>query len=251
MRINEFYPTPTLAERADTLPVVPREPKAPAVTLALTEAALTWPMKAASLIVCDEESYRAGAECLKGIKMLRAQIAGDLDPQIKRAHEAHKELLALKAKHDAPLNDAEATLKRSMGAYHEAQERLRAAEQQRLDAKARFIEEARVLALAAAMETEAQAVGDPTLQAEAECLLAAPVQAMAEPVAPSTPKVEGVTYRDVWSYRVVNLALVPAEWFVLDEKRLAAHVRANKDKHGVTGIEAVKESVVVARAGLR
>jgi hypothetical protein len=138
-----------------------------------------------------------------------------------------------------------------LSVYHAEQARLQREEQERQRRAAQQIEDARRLELAAAMEAEAVAVDDPTLLAEAQAVLDAPLVVAAPVLAPATPSVRGVTYRDTWTYVVRDEAKIPRSWFILDEKRLAAHVRANKDKTDVPGIEAFCEKTVVASAAVQ
>jgi hypothetical protein len=168
--------------------------------------ALTWPDKAASLAVNDAPTYTIAGEFLKGIKALRARIADTFDPHITRAFQAHKALVKEKADAEAPLQVAERAIKDKLVAFDKEQERLRLAEQRRLEEAARQAEETRRLAEASAMEAEALANGDMALQAEAEALIAAPVETPVVFIEKATPKVAGLAYRLTYSAEVVNLA---------------------------------------------
>ena len=167
--------------------------------------ALTWPDKAASLVVSDGHSYTLAGELLKAIKALRSRIAETFDPHCKRAFDAHRALVKEKADAEAPLQTAERTIKDKLVTYDTEQERLRQVEQRRLQEAARQLEEARRLEEAAAMEREATATGDVALQMEAEALISAPVEAPVVSVAKSTPKVNGISYRLSYKAEVTNL----------------------------------------------
>lgn len=167
--------------------------------------ALTWPEKAAGLAVFDSPTYTIAGEFLKGIKALRARIAETFDPHIARAFQAHRALVKEKADAEAPLQVAERAIKDKLVTYDQAQEQIRLAEQRRLQEAARKAEETRRLAEAAAMEAEALANGDTALQAEAEALIAAPVETPAIIIEKSTPKVAGISYRVTYAAEVVSL----------------------------------------------
>ena len=167
--------------------------------------ALTWPEKAGGLAVTDSQTYTIAGEFLKGIKALRARIAETFDPHIARAFQAHRALVKEKADAEAPLQVAERLLKDRLVAYDQVQEQARIAEQRRLQERARQAEETRRLAEAAAMEAEALASGDTALQAEAEALIAAPVETPAIIIEKSTPKVAGISYRVTYAAEVVGL----------------------------------------------
>jgi len=60
-------------------------------------------------------------------------------------------------------------------------------------------------------------------------------------VKPSLPTVAGTRNVRAWRYRVTNLDLVPDEFWVLDEQKLAAHVRREKSNTAIPGIEVYSE----------
>lgn len=50
------------------------------------------------------------------------------------------------------------------------------------------------------------------------------------------PKTDGVSSRKVWKYVVEDEALIPDEYWVIDEKKLGEQVRKEKDKCQIPGI---------------
>lgn len=60
-------------------------------------------------------------------------------------------------------------------------------------------------------------------------------------VKPNLPAVAGTRNVRTWRYRVVNAALVPREFWMLDEQKIAAHVRHEKDKTSIPGVEVYSE----------
>lgn len=185
---------------------------------AVVEKALAYPQQARALTITDASSYQAACDFLKGIKALRTEIADTFEPHIKRAHEAHKALLKEKNDAEAPLAEAERIAKAALVVYDQAQERLRREEQARLQAELRRQEEERRLAEAVALE----AAGE---QAEAEELIAAPVDVPIVAVAPATPKVSGITYRETWSAEVTDLGALVA--YVAKYPQFAGLLSAN------------------------
>ena len=85
-----------------------------------------------------------------------------------------------------------------MTAYYEEQERVRRAEQLRIEAELRKQEEEARLAEAIALED----MGEPE---EAEAVLAAPSTQAVVQVTSAAPKVAGISYTDHWSAEVHNL----------------------------------------------
>lgn len=65
----------------------------------------------------------------------------------------------------------------------------------------------------------------------------------------STEAPKGLSYRDAWTYRVVDASKLPRDFLMPDVKKIAAHVKANGDKRPIPGVEVVKDVQVVARVG--
>jgi len=208
--------------------------------------ALAWPDRARATAVTDGATYTAAAELLKGIKALRQKIGETFGPHIKRAFDAHRALCKEKQDAEAPLSEAETILKRALVAYDDAQERIRRAEEQRLREEARRQEEQRRLEEAAALELQASETEDELLRAEAEELFAAPIQAPAVVVAKSTPKVSGVSFREVWKFRIVDASKVPDQYKKVDEIKIGGVVRALKGGARIAGVEVYPEKIAAS-----
>jgi hypothetical protein len=208
--------------------------------------ALAWPERAAALQVSDPASYEAGGALLKAIKSLRNRIAETFDPHIKRAHEAHKALVREKAEAEAPLTQAETTIKRALIGYTEAEEKRRREEERRLAEVARKADEARRLAEAAALEAEALATGDDEMLATAQEMVTAPVAAPVIVLPTERPKVAGLSYRDVWKFRIVNPSLIPRQYLIPNEQAIGGVVRSLKGSAQIPGVEVYCEKVASA-----
>lgn len=217
--------------------------------------ALTWPERAKAVHIVSDVTYTAAGELLMGIKALRDRIAETFDPHIKRAHDAHKALVKEKRDAEDPLVEAETIIKRALGAYNAEQERLRQAEQQRLQALAQKEEEDRRIAAAAALETEGNATGNQDLLYEAMELVEQPVVAAPVYVPPSTPKVSGISHRDNWSARVTSVSSLikfvaahPEHQNLLlpNQTALNAMARAMKANMKIDGVQAFNAPIVAA-----
>lgn len=209
--------------------------------------ALTWPERARAAAVTDVDSYRMTAEMLLGIKALRAKVAETFDPHIQNAYRAHKDLVAEKQKAEAPLSEAERIIKDALRAFDAEQERIRREEQRRLEEVARKQEEDDRLARAAAMELEGQAFGDEALVDEAHALIEGPAQPMPiAPVAKATPKVQGISYRDVWRFEVVDPTKVPRQFLQVNESAIRSVVNGLKGNAQIPGVRVYCEREVAA-----
>ena len=190
--------------------------------------------------ITDQATYASAGEYLTKIKTIRKRVKDLFDPAVKKAHQAHKELLSLKRTFDKPLDDAERNIKSGMSAWHAEQERQRRAEEARLRAEQEKADEERRLAEAEKLESEGK-----TEQAEA--VLEQPSVAPPVVLPSSTPKVEGVSMREVWKFRIVDEKSIPREFLMVDEKKLGAYARNMKAAATVPGVEFYSEKSISAR----
>lgn len=166
---------------------------------AVTARALSYPDQARGFVIVDAPTYERACEFLKGVKALRQEIADTFDPHIRRAHEAHKALLAEKQEAERPLADAERIVKDGLVAFDREQERQQREAQQRQLAEQRRLEEERRLQEALALEARGR-------HEQADAVLEKPI-VVPVPVLPAreVPKVSGVAFRETYSARCTDL----------------------------------------------
>lgn len=221
--------------------------------VAVSREVMPIPDQAKLIMVKDQVSMTKANEMFLVIKGLRKKIADTMDPIIQAAHKTHKEALNQKANLEAPLIAGEKWLNGQMTAYHQEQERIRWAEEERLrqeaiqaEMKRRQEEEERKMAEAAALE--AAGATD-----EAEQLVNEAIQAKEEPVivevqAPPTPKVvmTGAAVKKYWEYEIINEQLIPREYLIPDEKKIGAMVRGSQGKVNIPGVRIYQRSSLSA-----
>jgi hypothetical protein len=196
--------------------------------------------------IASHDEYVACAEHLKTVKAYQKRVIEFFRPHKRRLDEAKSALLEDERKALQPANETETACKAALCTWDEAQEQIRLAEERRLRELARQQEEERRLAEAAAMELEANRTEDPALLYEANELIEQPVMTPAVIVAKSTPKVQGISYREVWKFRVTNAALVPREYTKVDDVKIGGVVRALKGTTKIAGVEIYCEKVAAA-----
>lgn len=173
--------------------------------------ALDLATEAKALVITGPATYRQAVTYAQGIKDLRAKVRETFGPLVKKALETHRAALAAQQAAEAPLIEAEAWLKDGMSTFDAIQERIRQDEEARRQAQAKDEAETRRVVEAAALEMDGQA-------AEAASLLDDPIPVPIVIVPPLTPKVAGVSHRELWSARVVSLP------------QLVDHVAAHHDQ---------------------
>jgi hypothetical protein len=224
----------------------------------VTARALAWPEHVRGLAVTDAASYEAGAELLKGIKALRAELDATFDPIVSSAFRAHRTACEQKRKAEAPLSQAEATVKAALIRYDDEQERLRRAAQRRAEEEARRRDEDERLARAAELEREGNEFGDPALVEEAEALISQPPAPVAiAPVEKATPKVSGQHFVTTWSAQVTDMAafvkfIASRPQFLnlltVNQAALNAQARSLKEALQIPGVRAVPTKTLASRS---
>jgi len=186
-------------------------------------------------VIRTAEQYQACGELFKAGKAMMDQIAEAYDSIIAAAHKAHKEAVAKKKSFYEPVETATRRVKSIMADYDAEQERARRAEQARLEAEARQLEQGRMLA-----EAIMVAATDPVA---ADRIMDEPVVVAPVFIPKSTPKVEGVVFREVWKYRIVNEDLIPRAYLTPDELAIGKVVRALKGQASIPGVDVYSEKV--------
>jgi len=154
----------------------------------------------AAIIITDQGSYDHAALLLvKMIQPFRKRWKEYWQGPIQAAHQAHKVVLAKFNEGDEPAKKAEEMIKHEIRAWDIRQEELRQ-ERQRAEQRAVEEREARERAVQAAFAEEE---GAPP--AEIEAIVSAPSIAVAEPVPETYQKVTGISRRDNYKCRVVDI----------------------------------------------
>jgi hypothetical protein len=188
-------------------------------------------------------AQRGGALALcKAIKTRRSEVVSFFADTKNKAHAAWKAIVAQEKSFTDRLDDAEKKIKRAVMDYDREQEAIRQAEQRRLQAEADEAarrERERLEKQAAKLKTEARR--------EAVLEQAAQVVAPVVQVAAAAPKVEGVSVRKIWKARVVDVAKVPREFMVVNDRALDSYAKATKGAVQVAGVEFYQDESMAVR----
>lgn len=200
--------------------------------------------QANAIVVNSPDSYRTSVEFLQAVKAKHKQVVEFFQPMKSAAHAAWKAVVSQEKSSLDSLESAETVLKKKASDYQAAEERKRRLEQARLQAEAD--ERARVER--EKLERAAAKLKTPERR-EQKLAEAASVAAPVISVAPTTPKVEGVTMRTTWKHRVVDAMAVPREYLMVNEKQLDLLAKSTKGNVTVSGVEFYAEqSMAVGRS---
>jgi hypothetical protein len=153
---------------------------------------------AKAMMVTNVEEYERGLRFFKDLKAHQKELDITFDASIKKAHEAHKEMVAAKKRHALPIEQAEAIIEQKCGVWKRNEEsRL---EKERLEREATARRQAEDDALARA--AEAEKAGDKT---EAEEIINTPVFVPPVAAKQAAPKIGGVSTTKYYSATVTDL----------------------------------------------
>lgn len=196
--------------------------------------------RAASFEIADDLDNCCAGEVLRQIKTVLKEVDERFDKPIKDAHATHKSILALKKDITTPLIQSEAIYKRKMGDYRMEQEHKAREEADRLRKIEQEKAEAAKIEQAAKLESEGH-------NEEAQRVIESPVIVQA-PIVRVPPKVEGVSTRKVWKYRIVDEIMIPRQFMEPDLKAIGSFARSMGAKAKIEGVEFYEDTSVAVRA---
>lgn len=159
---------------------------------------------AGEIVVKDAMTYQMAGETWKSLTALEKKIKAYWEDDVTTALKLHRSLVAKRDAMLIPVGEQKNSLRIGMKTFEDEQERIRRAEQARLEEEARKAAEEAALAQAVALEMNGH-------KAAAEAVIAVPVVAPAVYVPKTTPTGFGNATRRVWGAEVTDLmALVKA-----------------------------------------
>lgn len=189
----------------------------------------------------DAVTLDVAARFMLDAKARAKRIVERMSKPKKAARAAWQEVVDLETELLEPYQRIEnEIIKPAMSRFTTEQDRLRRIEEDRLRVEAKKREEDERLAAAEALEQRGE-------KEAADVVLnhAVPVAPI---VVPKMEQPKGISYRDVWKFRVVDVAHVPREYLVVDETKIGGVVRALKGDTRIEGVEVYSEKVIAGRA---
>jgi hypothetical protein len=199
--------------------------------------------------IASAEQYQSVCGYLISVKAFQKRVTDFFKPHKDRALAAHRALCADEQKALEPALADERACKAAIVAFDTEQERIRREEEAKLREQARLEAERVRLEEAAALELQASRENDTALLEEAHALMDEPVQTPAVIVPRTTPKVAGISYREVWKFRITDSSKLPRDYTRPDEIKIGGVVRAMKGVTNIPGVEVYCDRI--AQAGSR
>lgn len=190
--------------------------------------------------ICDTPTLQKAADVMLEAKRRIKTIKDRFKDPKAAAKAAHSKICDLESSLIEPYERIEVEIiKPAMAAYQTEQEKKQRVEEERLLAEAKKKAEDERLAAAAQLEKSGE-------KEAAQTLIETPIE-VAPIVQPRIETPTGISYRDVWKYRIVNPQLVPDEFWVIEERRIQQRVNSLKGDAKIPGVDIWKEKQVAGR----
>lgn len=226
------------------MPVVEQEQE-------LKQEALTITQQASMVRIFDQPSYDSAAALLtEHIIPFRKKWEDYWAPLKKAAWNAHKGIMDKFNEADRPAEQAEHLVKAAIRKWDDDQAKIQQALQRKAQEEAEAKEREERLA-AAVMAEESGAEKE-----EVESILSSPTTAVAAPVEPTYQKAIGVSGRDNWKAKVVDLKAlvkavaagkVPITYIEANESLLNARAKADRETLAIPGVVAWNDKIISGR----
>ena len=236
-----------------TAEVVETEAKADALVLDTAEKKLgkevsVIEQNADNTIVATDEDYAAAAELTAEIKRMQKKVTDYWEPMRKSTYTAYQDVMAHKKEMLDPLEAAEKTLKKKMGAYTLEKERQRKAAEEEMRRLAQQ-EVDKKLDEAAEAEKNGDSNAYEMAMAEAEVM---DVVSATGGITSQAPKAKGVSQSKTWKITKIDSAVVPVnfsgmELRPVDEKLVLQLIKASKGKIQIPGVTYEEDVVISVR----
>jgi KTSC domain len=233
---------------------VPHAMPAPEQELEVQQQTTSIAVQAETLTITTTAAHVAAQELIVSISAMKKQVETFFEPMKTAAHKAHKAVCNRETEMLKPLADAQEKLSEKIVAFEKQVEADRKAEEERLRierqaaAEREAQEEAERLAIEDAIELEEKGDAEGAAAVLANPVPIAPRYVPA-PIVPSPiSRVSGAVVKETWKARVVNAALVPREWLMVDEAALNKHAANRKQMAVVPGVEFYPETNIHGRS---
>lgn len=166
---------------------------------------------ARAFIVDNPDDYVRAGEFIAGAKQLAEQIKKEFAEPKRKAHEAHKAIVAMEANALKPVEQAIAAASATALAWKQAEDRKAKEQFDREQAERRAALEKQKLEEAATLEQW----GETDAAAQKLCEAIVPIRPT--PFESAAPKVAGLSTRKQWKARIVNQMLVHRAYCLPDQ----------------------------------
>lgn len=178
-----------------------------------------------------EDDYKRTAQMVQEMNARIKTVDKTLDKIVKEIYYEYKDALKRKTEALEPYNLCVKITKKNMAAWFNENERKRLEEKRRLEEIERKKAEEDMLA-AAEHEGDEDILNEPIVTPEVKV---------------EQPKVDKVSYREKWSFDIIDEKKIPREYLKVDEQKIRGVVQALKQDCSIPGIKIHCEKIPVLR----
>lgn len=218
----------------------------------IKQQALTIVEQSKIVRITDQQTYDGACFLLLSqIKPFRKRWAEYWEEVKKPAYAAYKAIQDKFNEGDKPLEAAERQVKAEIAKWDTEQERIRQDLQRKAEEEARKAEEEERLRAATLAEESG------STEEEVNAIIDAPVIAVAPPVEPTYQRASGVSTRENWKARVIDVkklcaaiakGTVPPNYVTPNESVLNARAKADKNTLNIPGVVACNDPIISGRS---
>ena len=225
--------------------VIKVEPISTEVAIRAQQEAPAMLKQAEAVVIMNQSQYEGANNVLKAVKDKYKDLDTKRKDITKPLDLAKRGLMDLFRTPLEILSKAESIIKRAMISYADEQDRLRREEQRKLELKAKAEEDRKRKDL----EDRAKKWADKGKAEKADELLdqAEDVHVDAQVVASNTEQPKGVSYQEIWKFKIIDVNKIPREYMMPDEIKLRKMANAMKGAIPVAGIEFYSEKILKSR----
>jgi hypothetical protein len=193
-----------------------------------------------SIITVDD--YIKATDLGRSLRAMKKGLVDFWGPLKATAHTSWKQLCGEENKMVDPVDRAIVMVDDAICLYKDDQEKKRQEIECLAREAAQKAEHERAQAEAVALENAGQ--HEEAAQVIEQAIAAPPVPVI---VPSAVPQVQGVSFTKRWKFRIVNEALIPREYLMVDEGKIGQVVRALKGQAKIAGIEVYPETSMTGR----
>lgn len=198
-------------------------------------------VEAKAFEIDSQQMAELAADDLKRIKAYAKEVDERRKAITKPLDEVKKSIMDLFRPAVEYLEQAETALKSGLKKYIDAEEKKR----RELEEAARKVAREQ----AARLEAEAKAAAAQGQMEEARALeQQAAIAPALVPAAAPTPKLSGISTKEVWLFEITDPAAIPREYMMIDESKIRKVVQALKAETNIQGVRAYPDSQLAARS---
>ncbi len=197
-------------------------------------------LEAKGIVIDNQDDYGFAVDKLNKIKDFRKICDSEYLPIQQKTKEANQLALKNIKRYSDPLDKAKSLIQQSINAYKALQDDIRKAEELKLKLAAEKKEKSR-LEKEMAKELKKEGLTKEEIKDQVKEEIAHTEIIVPNIKIEDTTKTDDIKYREYWTFDVIDFALLPDEYKVVDIQKIGGVVRSLKQNTCIPGVNAYSE----------